>query len=236
MSTQAGAASTYVTDASKARLDRALTQHLATLPLEDLDDVRIDTVAELAGVSRSTAYRHFGDRDSLLRQAALEIGRQQGKILLRRFADFPTIAAKIEESFANTARLVKANRMSLLLDMSRDRREAHSEVLQVLSLEIMGPEYLRAQQAGQLRADLTVEEIVDWLASQRELMLRLELEEPAARRWVRQFVVPVLRPQTDDGATGPEISATLAEVEHRLALMHELVERTHRALVARDQR
>ncbi|MCW2522112.1 MAG: TetR family transcriptional regulator [Frankiales bacterium] len=224
---------TVVTSESQLRLNRALVEHLATLTVESLDEVRIDLVAERAGVSRSTAYRHFGDREALLRQAALEIGRQHAELISTKIADAPTIAAKIEETFANTAKGAKVSRLLRLLDMSRDRAQAHTAVLQELSLEIMGPEYAKAQADGELRTDLTVAEIVSWLASQREVMLRLELDEAAARVWVQRFVCPVLRPEAAEGTTAPEIVATLAEVDRRVERLRELVHRTRASLPLR---
>jgi AcrR family transcriptional regulator len=219
-----------VTSDSQLRLNRALVEQLATLPIESLDEVRIDVIAELAGLSRSTAYRHFGDRDALLRQAALAVGRQSAELMARTIADAPTIEAKIEETFANTAKEAKVSRLLRLLDMSRDRVEAHAAVMQELSLEIMGPEYARAQAEGQLRDDLTIEDIVRWLATQREVMLRLELDEAGARTWVQRFVGPVLRPQPAEAATTPEVAATLAEVEKRVEKLRDLVQRTRQSL------
>ena len=57
----------------RERLNEALVLYLNELTIEDISDLNIDAVAQTAGVSRATAYRHFGDRDGLLFEAAIEL-------------------------------------------------------------------------------------------------------------------------------------------------------------------
>jgi AcrR family transcriptional regulator len=213
----------------RGRLDRALVDYLDTLTIDDLGEVSIETVAQAAGVSRATAYRHFGDRDGLLFRAAMELTRQHAEIVMESMAEAATVAAKVEEAFAYTARQVKVDKVLRLLLLTR-RPETIDDAMRNLSLEIMGPAYRKGQLDGQVREDLSVEELISWLSEQRNVMTRLQLDEPAARVWVRRFVLPALRPQASGQAIVPEVKAVLADLNDRVVALKEVVERTRLSL------
>jgi AcrR family transcriptional regulator len=210
--------------AAPVRLDRALIEYLDTLSLDNISDVSIDAVAQAAGVSRASAYRHFGDRDGLLFRAAMELTRQHAVVVMESLSHTATVAAKVEEAFAYSARQARVDKVLRLLLLTR-RPQAIDDATRALSLEIMGPVYRQGQCDGEVREDLSVEEIIAWLSEQRQVVGRLQLDEEHARSYVRNFIAPVLRPQEDPLTTTPEVTAVLASMEARVLALHEVVNR-----------
>jgi AcrR family transcriptional regulator len=189
-----------------------------------VSDVSIDAVAQAAGVSRASAYRHFGDRDGLLFKAAMELTRQHARVAIEYQPESASVAAKLEEAFAYSARQARIDKVLRLLLLTR-RPQAIDDAVRALSLDIMGPLYRQAQLDGEVREDLSVAEIIDWLSEQRLVIGRLQLNEDQARAWVRNFVVPVLSPQGDPLASAPEITAVLACMQTRVEELQDAVTR-----------
>jgi AcrR family transcriptional regulator len=206
------------------RLDRALIEYLDNLSVENAAEVSIDAVAQAAGVSRASAYRHFGDRDGLLFRAAIELTRQHARVVMQNLSDGASVARKVEEAFAYSARQARVDKVLRLLLLTR-RPQAIDDAARALSMEIMGPLYRQGQLDGEVRDDLSVAEIIDWLIEQRLVIGRLQLNEEQARAWVRNFVVPVLRPQDDLLTTAPEVTAVLACMQARVEALQEAVSR-----------
>jgi AcrR family transcriptional regulator len=212
-----------------ARLDRALLEYLEALSLDNVSEVSIDAVAHAAGVSRASAYRHFGDRDGLLFKAAMELTRQHAGVVMGALSPGASVASKVEEAFAYSARQARVDKVLRLLLLTR-RPQAIDDATRALSQEIMGPVYRQGQLDGEVRDDLSVEEIIAWLSEQRHVLGRLQLDEEQARRWVRNFIVPVLRPQDDPLSTAPEVTAVLASMEARVLALHDVVSRARSSL------
>jgi AcrR family transcriptional regulator len=209
----------------RSRLDRALIDFLRTISAEELDSVSVEAVAQAAGVSRATAYRHFGDREGLLFHAAMELTRRHAEVVADLVAGLPTLAAKVEEALAYMAAQIKVDRMLHML-LTSHRSPEIGRALHQLSQQIMGPAYQAAQRDGQIRNDVSVDELLRWIAEQRQVMIGLRLSEADARVWVRAFVLPALRPQGPSTASGPELRAVLADLDDRVAALGAVVRRT----------
>jgi AcrR family transcriptional regulator len=210
--------------AMPARLDRTLIAYLENLSLDDASELSIDAVAQAAGVSRASAYRHFGDRDGLLFKAAMELTRQHARVVLDTLPQDAPVAAKLAEAFAYSARQARVDKTLQLLLLT-GRPKAIDDAVRALSLELMAPLYRQGQLDGEVREDLEVSEIIDWLSEQRLLVGRLQLNDEQARAWVCNFVVPVLQPQGDPLATAPELTAVLACMHERVEALHDVVSR-----------
>jgi AcrR family transcriptional regulator len=213
----------------RSRLDRALVEYLATIEPENLDEVNIEAVAKAAGVSRATAYRHFGDREGLISRALMELTRRNARELTERQAALPTVAAKIEEAFAYMAASIRSDKV-LAQVMTPNPSEEINRALNAMSMELMAPMYRAAQADGQLRDDLSVEEIISWLSDQRQVVLGLGLDEDGTRVWVRKFVLPALRPQYVTHVSRSEVKAVLGEFEQRLNSLAEVMASTRSKL------
>jgi AcrR family transcriptional regulator len=207
----------------RERLNVALVEYLATLPVEDLDEISVEAVANVAGVSRATAYRHFGDREGLLFHAALLLTRRHADRAIELISKMPTVSARIEEGFAYTAREIRSDKMLRMLLTSR-RSAAIDSVIRSLSIEISSESLRAGQLDGQVRCDISVDDLIDWTNEQQHVAIRLGLDEESARQWVRRFVVPVLRPQNTDTPLMSEMNVVFGDIGERVEALRSLVQ------------
>ena len=135
-----------------------------------------------------------------------------------------TVAAKVEEAFGYAAREIKVDKILRMLLTSRPSA-AIDAAIRAMSLDIMGQAYRNGQLDGQVRDDLSIDELIDWLAEQRQIVTRLELDEEQARTWVRRFVLPALRPSGGEDAIVPEIKAVLLDIENKMDALNAVVAR-----------
>jgi AcrR family transcriptional regulator len=207
----------------RERLNAALIVYLTTLAVDDLDEINVEAVAHVAGVSRATAYRHFGDREGLLFHAALALTRRHADRALELISVMPTISARIEEGFAYTAREIRSDKLLRMLLTSR-RSPAIDSVIRSLSVEISSEALRTGQLDGQVRSDLTVDELIDWTNEQQHVAIQLRLDEDEVRQWVRRFIVPVLRPQYTDLPLMSEMNVVFGDIGERVDALRTLVQ------------
>lgn len=207
----------------RERLDQALVEHLASLQAGDLGEINIEQVAQLAGVSRATAYRHFGDQQGLLHDAAMKLARHHTEFLKRRIAAKRTVAATLQETFAHTAWSTRQDPL-LRMMLTSKRTPALSDTLRALGMEVLGPTISKGRLNGQVRTDLTTDEIVTWINEMQYAAVRLDLDEDAARAWVRTFLLPGLNPQSPDAALVAEIGAALLDVRGKVSALSDSLE------------
>jgi AcrR family transcriptional regulator len=232
--TEPGPAPTSIAQAPvHGRLDAALADYLASVDdptTAVFEDVSIESVAHIAGVSRATAYRYFGDRDGLILRGAVELTRRHTHNLLERQAALPTLMARIEESFVYVVDANPVDRLLHHLMYLRPLPEPVTRAMNALAMEISAPMYFAGQQDGQLRNDLSVAEIVEWLQVQRDIVMARNLSEPEVRAWVRTFVLPALRPSTAENVTRCDVGAVLATVTDRLEEIQAVVGQARRSI------
>lgn len=191
--------------APQARLLRALAAWLAEDDI-DPESLTIDRVARNAGVSRATAYRHFGDREGLFAQAADVLTSRHHEHSIALIASRPTAMDKLEEAWAYGAReLPRARRLfrSVRTPWIRD-------ALWMSTRKVVGPVVHEGQKAGELRDDLSLDEIVAWLNSQMTILFVLQPDDLAARRWFRTFMAPVIEPRRGDRAETSDTELRIA--------------------------
>src|ERR1700761_7949512 len=99
----------------RERLNAALVDYLSTSPADDLNDISVEAIANSAGVSRATAYRHFGDREGLLFHAAIILTERHAERAIQVISRMPTMAGRIEEGFAYTAREIRTDKKLRML-------------------------------------------------------------------------------------------------------------------------
>lgn len=204
----------------RERLDQALVEHLEELQARDLGEINIEQVAKLAGVSRATAYRHFGDQQGLLHDAAMKLARHHTEFLKKRIATKRTVAAILQETFAHTAWSMRQDPL-LRMMLTSKRTPALSDTLRALGMEVLGPTISKGRLNGQVRTDVTTDEIIIWINEMQYAAVRLDLEEDAARAWVRTFLLPGLSPQAPDAALVAEIGAALADVRSKVSALSD---------------
>jgi AcrR family transcriptional regulator len=121
-------------------------------------DVPLDEVARRAGVGNATLYRHFSDRGELIRQVALAV--------MRRITQRAEALAEEPDPFGALERFVfqaAEERVGALCPMVSDTFDGHdpevaqaTESLQRATTALM----TRAQDAGQLRTDVAVGDLM----------------------------------------------------------------------------
>ena len=214
----------------RGRLERALTEHLASLPSHDLREISVEAVAQVAGVSRATAYRYLGSRDDVLYRAAIMLAEAHmercGEILSRA----PTMAARLEEAFAYTVRETTGDVLLQLL-LRSPRAEAIDAALRAMTVDLFWSAVRAGQEDGQVRNDVTAEELIAWQVEQLYVVVRLALDEEQARLYVRRFMVPALGPPGErGGGVKPQARAVLDDVQRRLQDLNETVTSARRSL------
>src|ERR1700722_2063134 len=155
----------------KQRLDHAVVGVLNSRAAT-LNDLSIDVVARAAGVSRATAYRHLGTREELRFRAAITLAQAHVQRCMDLLDQLHGAPAKIEEAFAYTARESARDPLLQVLLVESRRTTGIDDAIRSLSDQITGPVIAAGQVTGEIRADLSVDEIISWLVEQLYVMLR----------------------------------------------------------------
>ena len=168
-----------------------------------INKTTMDDIARESGVSRPTVYRYFKDRDSLI-SALIEM---RSRLLFARAREFiqsqPTFDDVIVEGLIflidNGRRdpivriLVSPERMELATALV-----GSSDLAAKLTREMWEPILLAGQQQGEIRTDVTIDEINEWFALLQFILVgRLDFshaDDPGHRKLIRTFVLPSLRP------------------------------------------
>jgi AcrR family transcriptional regulator len=198
------------------RLDHALVDYLRTLPSHDLREISVEAVAQVAGVSRATAYRYLGSRDDLLYRAAIVLAEAHMEKCAEILSRTPTVAARLEEAFAYTVRETTGDVLLQLL-LRSPRAEAIDAALRAMTGDLFSNAVRAGQDDGQVRTDVSAEELIAWQIEQLYVVVRLALDEEQSRLYVRRFMIPALGPPGEAGADlKPRVRAVLDDVHRRL--------------------
>jgi AcrR family transcriptional regulator len=211
------ASDTAVNDGNAVR-ERLITA--AEDVLRETRDVNasMEQFAKAAHMSRATAYRHFSSRDDLI----IEVGLRRAGQYLTRFrtlvAARSTLEAKLEHGFTYLVlTLPKDTAIRALLVLSAESR-LDPRATQ-LAMDVTHPVLMVARDRGELRDDLSIDELVSWLIKElTELMLSREWTARELRRHLRSYIFPVLRPPHTAPASSeaPDIEQRLRRIEERL--------------------
>ncbi len=196
----------------KARLIRAADALIAE---HGINAVQMEAVANRAGVSRATAFRQLGSFSEVLMQVALL--RAQGHIdAVYRLMETKTGAfAKIEAALNYTARELPTDPAIEVL-ISRHSASVHDPRVHEAAVSVMGPVLEEGRRKGEIRADIALDELVDFLVEQTYLSAEeLDRSETAVRRRFRHFVAPAIE------ARGGEYRSRTREVEEALKVAME---------------
>lgn len=163
----------------------------------------MDDIGREAGVSRPTVYRYFKDRDSLI----------SGLIERRARAVFAVARSFIDSKETFAEKFVEG--MVFLIDKGRQdpviRILVSPETMQMaqplvdssglaarLTTEMWGPVISEAIEKGEVRPELDVEKVCEWIALLEFILVgRLDFggpDDPAHRDLLQTFVLPALVP------------------------------------------
>ena len=163
----------------------------------------MDDIAKETGVSRPTVYRYFGDRDALLR-ALIE---RRSRMLFERARTFilshDTFAEQLVEGLVYLVDhgrkdpvvriLVSPEHMEMAMPLV-----GGSNLATELTAEMWDPILRRAVERGEIRADLDMLAVAEWLALVQFILVgRLDFaraDDPGHRKMLREFVLPAFSP------------------------------------------
>lgn len=215
----------------KARLVRAADAEIAAHGIEAL---QMEAVARRAGVSRATAFRQLGTVSEVLVQVALLRSQQHTAELHRLMDSKAGVFAKIEAALIYTARELPTD--PAIADLiSRHSASVHDPRVHEAAMGLLGHILLDGQRDGEIRTDLTLDELVDFLVEQTYLAAEeVDRSERAVRKRFRQFVIPAIEAR---GCLGGEYSSRVTEVEHALSTAQEALDNlAHKLRGARPEK
>ena len=204
----------------RQKLDRALKSILDELRQDDsLSTVSIEKVAQVAEVSRATAYRYLGSREELLRRSAIALVEDHITKCQEALARTTTVAQRVEEYFVYALMASESDpRIRVLTDSPRT--SGIDAALREMTVIVLAPSIQAGQLDGQVREDIPIDELIAWLMTQTELLNRrrlLTISEEEIRTWVRRFILPVLDPPGNtDGRLRSQVRSLLDDVQVRL--------------------
>jgi AcrR family transcriptional regulator len=195
----------------KARLIRAADGVIAE---GGINAVQMEAVAKRAGVSRATAFRQLGSVSEVLVHVALLRAQRHIDAVDRLMQAKAGAFAKVEAALIYTARELPTDPAIAVL-ISRHAASVHDPRVHQAAMGVMGPVLEEGQRNGEIRTDIPLDELVDFLVEQTYLAAEeLDRSAKVVRKRFRQFVAPALEHRSKSG--GEFISRT-REVEQAVA-------------------
>jgi AcrR family transcriptional regulator len=197
-----------------------------------LDKVSVDDIARATGLSRATLYRRYGSKEGLC-AAVLDA---QSRPMESTAQQILTGAGSLPERIARfvswaVLEVPRNGLLKSLLDsgVSHSGMELFSSVFRAKISRILLPVIGAAKARGELRAELDVDEMIEWLVRQLlQIKASDDWTEERLRHHLDTFVLPVLIPPVappEPCTDGVEVR--LARLEARLLEVHQLVALLH---------
>jgi len=188
----------------KERLIRAADAEIAA---RGINAVQMEVVAKMAGVSRATAFRQLGSVSEMLVQVALLRARRHVAAVETVMASKTGVFAKLEAALVYTARELPSD-PSISALIAQHSATVHDPRVHQVAVDAMVPILLEGQQSGEVRTDIEIDEMVDFLVEQTYLAAEeIDRSEGEVRRRFRHFIIPGLA--ASDGFSGERLSRTV---------------------------
>ncbi|BBZ14871.1 TetR/AcrR family transcriptional regulator [Mycobacterium branderi] len=173
----------------RSRLIRAAD---ALIAAHGIDAVQMEAVAKRAGVSRATAFRQLGSVSEVVVQVALLRAQRHIDAVHQLMQTKTGAFAKIEAALIYTARELPTDSAIQVL-ISRHAASVHDPRVHQAAVGVMGPVLEEGQRNGEIRSDVPLDELIDFLVEQTYLAAEeLDRTERAVRRRFRHFIAPAL--------------------------------------------
>ena len=197
---------------AKDRLIRAADAEIAA---RGINAVQMDLVAKIAGVSRATAFRQLGSVSEMLIQVALLRARRHVASVSTIMAAKTGVFAKLEAALMYTARELPSD-PSIAALMAQHSASVHDPRVHQVAVDAMGPVLEEGQRSGEIRMDIGISEMVDFLVEQTYLAAEeIKRSDEETRRRFRHFIIPGLA--ASNGSSGELVSRTM-EVEQAVGV------------------
>jgi AcrR family transcriptional regulator len=192
----------------KDRLIRAADTEISA---RGINAVQMEVVAKIAGVSRATAFRQLGSVSEMLLQVALLRARRHTTAVEALMATKTGVFAKLEAALVYTARELPSD-PSIAALIAQHSASVHDARVHQVAVDAMGPVLDEGQRSGQVRTDIGISEMVDFLVEQTYLAAEeIHRSDEETRRRFRHFIIPGLA--ATNGASGEHVSRTMEAEE-----------------------
>lgn len=199
----------------KDRLIRAADAEIAS---RGINAVQMEVVAKIAGVSRATAFRQLGSVSEMLVQVALLRARRHVTAVEGMMATKTGVFAKLEAALVYTARELPLD-PSISALIAQHSASVHDPRVHQVAVDAMGPVLDEGQRNGEVRTDVGIDEMVDFLVEQTYLAAEeIRRSDDETRRRFRHFIIPGLA--APGGSGGENVSRTM-EVEDAVGVAIE---------------
>jgi AcrR family transcriptional regulator len=199
----------------KDRLIRAADAEIAS---RGINAVQMEVVAKSAGVSRATAFRQLGSVSEMLVQVALLRARRHVVAVESLMATKTGVFAKVEAALVYTARELPSD-PSISALIAQHSESVHDARVHQVAVDAMGPVLDEGRRSGQVRTDISIDEMVDFLVEQTYLAAEeIQRSDDETRRRFRHFIIPGLA--ASGGSGGEHLSRTM-EVEDAVGVAIE---------------
>jgi AcrR family transcriptional regulator len=202
----------------KARLIRAAADEIEE---RGTSAVQMEAIAKRAGVSRATAFRRLGNISEVVIQVAMMHAQRHIAAVHQLMAAKTGAFAKVEAALIYTARELPTD-PSIAALIAGHSASVHDLRVHQAAVGVMGPVLEEGQRNGEIRSDLSLDELVDFLVEQTYLAAEeIDRSEEAVRKRFRHFVAPALEARGD---LGGEIVSRTREVEDAIAAAVEALQ------------
>jgi AcrR family transcriptional regulator len=209
--------------------DRLIRAADAEITARGINAVQMEVVAKIAGVSRAKAFRQLGNVSEMLVQVALLRARRHVAAVETLMATKTGVFAKLEAALVYTARELPSD-PSISALIARHSQSVHDPRVHQVAVDVMGPVLDEGQCSGEVRTDIGIDEMVDFLVEQTYLAAEeIERSDDETRRRFRHFVIPGLA--ASGGSSGEHLSRTM-EVKEAVTVaieaLNNLADQLHR--------
>jgi len=186
--------------------DRLIRAADAEIAERGIESIQMEAVAIRAGVSRATAFRQLGSVPEMLVQVALLRSRRHTAAVETLMFTKVGAFAKIVAALLYTTRELPTDPSISALIAQRSVSVHHPRVHQ-MAVDAMGSALQEGQRSGEVRTDLGIDEMIDFLVEQTYIAAEeLDRSDAAVRRRFRHFIVPALA--ATGGSAGERLSLT----------------------------
>lgn len=207
--------------------DRLIRAADAEIDERGIDGLRMEVVAQRAGVSRATAFRQLGGVAELVVQVALLRAQRHITAVEQLMQAKDGTFAKLEAALIYTTRELRTDPAIAAL-IARHSASVHHPRVHQAAMGVTGPVLEEGRRLGELRSDVGLDDLVDFMVEQTYLAAEdLDRSEESVRKRFRLFMIPALESRTGSGG---ELLSRAQEVERAVSVAAEALDNLSRWL------
>jgi AcrR family transcriptional regulator len=161
----------------------------------------MEDVAKASGTARQTLYRFFSGREELVEAAIVARIAELAEVLKEDMDRHTSFADALVEVSVATVEIARTDEELHRLFAAAGEIHLHQVLagpyppIAQLVLEFWRPWFERARRDGEMRADVSDADVVEWIRGiYLMLILRDDLTPERERQLIRQFLLPALTP------------------------------------------